>query len=467
MKGKKIVLLLTCSLALSVSSFAQEKLNLSLSQAKNYALQHNRSLKVSELAVQKAEAAKWQAIASMLPHVDAKLGYTNFLGYSAELNLGSSNSADLSSVLTGDPAHDNIVMIAAQTVGALMGGSGGTEIAMNPYGDLSVQATMAFTGMQVVGVQLSNLAITMSKLSLNLSDLSVKANVTTAYLTVLVAEQSKKLMESSKENVQKMYETTKKMYEVGVVEQTAVDQLDVQVGLIANEVKKTERNIELAYNSLRLILGVSSKTELDLTDGITDFLTANDAYATAATPFDIDSNYTMMLLNQNVKLSQKQQALKVWEHTPTLALFAQHTDRSYFGKPEGFNMTPPNTVGATLAIPIFSSGERYSKLTQAKIDLKTAELNRDDAAYGLRIQERQLRFLLNSAIETYELQKKNVDVSTRIFDKTMQKYQLGTVSSTDLTTINNNLISAQGAYIGALLDLLTAQVNLQKLLQTM
>jgi outer membrane protein TolC len=104
---------------------------------------------------------------------------------------------------------------------------------------------------------------------------------------------------------------------------------------------------------------------------------------------------------------------------------------------------------------------------QAKLDLKSAELSRDDAVESLLIQEKQLRFVLNSAIETYELQKKNVEVSQRIFEKTVQKYELGSVSSTDLTTINNNLITAQSSYISALMDLLSAQVNLQQLLQTM
>lgn len=433
MKKPKFLLVLACSIV-SFGSFAQETLHLTLPEAKGYALRHNRSLKTSELSVQKAESAKWQSIASMLPHVDAKLGYTNFLGHETELSL--------------EP-------------GAAI------KIPMNPYGDLTLQASIGFTGMQIVGIQLSNLAIDMSKLNLNLSDLNIKANVTTAYLSVLVAEESKKLLESSRENVEKLFESTKKMYEVGVAEQTAVDQLEVQLGLIANEVKTTERNIELAYNSLRLILGVSSSTELNLTDNVEAFLTDGEAYKAAETEFNVEENYTVKLLNQNVKISEKQVALKKWEHTPTLAVFYQYSGQTYFGESEGFSMTPPNTLGATLSIPIFSSGERFSKLKQSKIDLQIAELERDDALQGLKVQERQLRFLLNSAIETYELQKKNVEVSDRIFQKTVQKYELGTASSTDLTTINNNLISAQGSYIGALMELLSAQVNLQKLLQTM
>ena len=429
MKGKKFLLLMSCLTFSLTTIYSQNKLQLSLSDAKSYALSYNRTLQVSGLAVQKAEAAKWQAIATMLPHVDATLGYTNCLGYEMNFNI--------------------------------MGQSISTPV--DPTGTLNVKATMAFSGMQIVGVQLSKLAAEMSKLNKNIGDLDVKANVTTAYFAVLVAEESKRLIEGSKENLQKLHETTAKMYEVGMAEQTAVDQLEVQVGLVENEVKKTERNIELAYNALRLVLG-SDNTQFELTETLGNFLKNNDVYATATSEFNINQNYNVQLLNKNIELSKKQLNMKRMEYAPTLALFYQHAEIKYFGNEPMMRSTVPNTVGAQLNIPIFSSGERLSKVQQAKFDVKSAELIKQNAIEGLQVQEKQLRFLLKSAIETYELQKKNVAVSERIFKNTVQKYELGTVSSTELTTINNNLISAQGSYIGALMELLTAQVNLQKLL---
>jgi len=464
MTGKKILLLMSWLTVSLTTVYAQGKLQLSLADAKTYALAHNRTLQASGLTVQKAEAAKWQAIATMLPHVDTKFGYTNFMGYSAKLDLMSRGGGDgMDPALQQQIAADPSAQLALAAMSNMMGGGGATEIPMNPFGDMAVQATMVFSGMQFVGTQLSKLALEMSKLNKNISDLDVKANVTTAYFAVLVSEESKRLIESSKENLQKLHETTIKMYEVGMAEQTAVDQLDVQVGLVENEVKKTERNIELAYNALRLVLG-SNSSHFELTETLNGFLANNDVYTTAVSTFDINQNYNVLLLNQNVELSKKQLNLKRFEYAPTLALFYQYTTRTYFGQAEGFNMTPPNTVGASLNIPIFSSGERLSKVRQAKFDMKSAELMREDVIEGLQVQEKQLRFLLKSAIETYELQKKNVSVSERIFKNTVQKYELGAVSSTELTTINNALIAAQGSYIGALMELLTAQVNLQKLL---
>ncbi|MDR1679900.1 MAG: TolC family protein [Prevotellaceae bacterium] len=456
-----LALLCACTAVMQAQNQAAA-LSLSLQDAKEYALKHNRSLRSADLLIQKAEAAKWQALATMLPHVDAKLGYTNLLGYSAKLNLSSSGDAP-NLPFNGDPQHDAMVGVAAETMAALMGGGEGTEIVMNPYGDLTLQATMAFSGVQVVATRLSKLAVEMSDLSKKQSEVDIKANVTTIYASVLVAEELKKLLEGSRENLQKLYTSTEKLYEVGMSEQTAVDQLSVQLGVIDNAVRSAERGIEVAKNSLRLILG-SDSTEIELSETLDDFLATNNAYGVAVEQFVPEKNYSVQLLDKNIALSQKQLHLKQWEYGPTLALFYQYTAQTYFGKDEGFNMTPPHSLGATLSIPIISSGERWSKVRQARFDLKAAELQKEDVLESLLVQEKQLRFDLNSAIETYELQKKNVEVYERIFKNTAQKYELGTVSSTDLTTINNNLIAAQRDYVNAVLTMLTAQVNLQKLL---
>ena len=60
---------------------AQNKVSLSLQDAQEYALEHNRTLENASLEIKKAEAVRWQTIASMLPQVSAGLDYTNMMGY--------------------------------------------------------------------------------------------------------------------------------------------------------------------------------------------------------------------------------------------------------------------------------------------------------------------------------------------------------------------------------------------------
>ena len=91
---KKITL--SFSFALLVAHFSMlnaqvgQTLRLSLSDAQNYAVEHNYSMQNATLEVQKAEFSRWQTLASMLPQVKAGFDYQNMCGYT--MNIGSSNS---------------------------------------------------------------------------------------------------------------------------------------------------------------------------------------------------------------------------------------------------------------------------------------------------------------------------------------------------------------------------------------
>lgn len=60
--------------------------------------------------------------------------------------------------------------------------------------------------------------------------------------------------------------------------------------------------------------------------------------------------------------------------------------------------------------------------------------------------------------------KKNILVSKRVFENISKKYEQGLSSSLELTNASNSLLTAQGNYIGAVMNLLTAKDELAKLL---
>lgn len=423
---KKTILLLSIMLTCSgFLGFSQDTLRLTLEDAKSYAMENSRTIKKANISVQKAESARWQAISSMLPHIDVSLGYTDYFGF---VSMGSS---------------------------------------MLAYGDLTPKVSVALSGAQLIGVQISNVAKSMSQINALSDELTIKTSVSSTYYSILVAEESKRILQGNKDNVKKLYESTVQLVKVGMAEQTAADQLEVQVGTMENTIRSVERNIELAYNSLRLILGTDVNMPIALTQTLESFTNKDVALSVAGIPFDLNNNYTVQLLDQKVELSKKQVNINQWAYGPTLTGYYQYCTKDYFGKVPAYESMPTNTFIVKLSIPIFSSGERYSKVKQSKFDLQTIELEKQETVDGLLVQEKQLRFNLKSAIETYELQKKNLDVYQRIFDKASEKYQYGILSSTDLTTINNNLLIAQNSYISALMEMFTAQINLQKLLNNL
>ena len=66
-------------------------------------------------------------------------------------------------------------------------------------------------------------------------------------------------------------------------------------------------------------------------------------------------------------------------------------------------------------------------------------------------------------MENYNLQNENIDVATRVLKNYQRKYELGAVSSLDLTQANNNYLQAETNYTEAIVSLLQAQVSLEKL----
>ena len=128
------------------------------------------------------------------------------------------------------------------------------------------------------------------------------------------------------------------------------------------------------------------------------------------------------------------------------------------------NMTPPNMIGVTLSVPIFSSGQRFGALRSARLAYQQQLNTLEDTEMSLRIQHRQLRYNLSSAYESYQTQKKNVEVSQSVFDNISKKYEFGLASSLDVTTSASNLISAQSGYVQAAYEYVNARIELEKLL---
>jgi outer membrane protein TolC len=121
-------------------------------------------------------------------------------------------------------------------------------------------------------------------------------------------------------------------------------------------------------------------------------------------------------------------------------------------------------LGFQVSIPIFASGQRYSRIRQAQINLEKARNNKSMVSDQLLLQEKQLRYNLINARYQYTTQKENVEVAYRVYESIENKYRQGVASSLDLTQAHNNYLQAESDYISSLMDLLQTRLALDKLL---
>ena len=412
-------------------------LNLSLEEAQDYAVNQNRSLKNADLAVQKAYAQRWQTIASMLPSVDMSWAFQSMMGYEMEMRTGKNP-------ITGEE------MV--------------TKIAMPDNGTLGITASIGINGQAIVGALLNNIAIDMQRLNLEQSEDNLRANVKSSYASVLVLEDVVKLLDSSLKNIEELAVMTQRSVEVGAAEQTQADQILVRVNTLKNNINANKRSTQLAINALKVLLNVPVETELTLTTPLRDLLSPEAVLALLGREFNIANNLSYQTLAKNVELAKTNVHMAGWAYGPTVGVGYQYSKKDYFGGKAGFNMTPPNALSVQVSMPLWSSGKRAAGVVEKKIALEEARNTFAETTDNLGIQNEQLRYNLQNAYETFTNEQENMSVTQRVFDNTSLKFQQGVASNLELVNASNDLITAQSTYVQAVLNLVNAEVELEKFL---
>ncbi len=427
---RKVTKLAAC-IAAVMSQFglaAQESstMSLSLEQAQEYAVEHNRTLMNSSLDIRKAEASRWQAIASLLPQVKGTADYSNYCGF--KMSFGE------------------------------------MPMSMPPFGTLGLTSSIAFSGGQVVGIQIADISRKMADITLHKTEREIKSQVQQLYSSALVVEQTIKLLENNLQSIRKLYTITQSSVDVGVAEQTDADQLAVQVATMESTINSTKRSLELAFNSMRMLLCLGEDVDIILTDSLDKMFSREEIDALFDSVFDIERNYDYQLLAQSTELARKQIALTGWSNGPVLSFFHQYSAKHYFRDEQTFNMTPPNMIGASLSVPIFTSGKNTAAIKEARISYEKQLNTMADTELALNLQYKQLLYNLSSNLEKFENQKQSVSVAQRVFDNISKKYEQGISSSLEVTNANTSLVTAQSNYVQAMLEVLDARLELENLL---
>lgn len=388
------------------------------------AIERNRTLENASIDVKIAQANKWQAIASLLPQVNASGNYNDMFGYRMDF--------------------------------------GGMSIALPSSVSMGVTASVALSGAQVLNVAMSKISQQMSDISAQQTEQTVASQVKTLYYSALVADQTLDLLRSNLSEVQRLYEFSQQSVNVGASEQVSADQLMVQVASAKTAIKNAETSLEMLYNSLRLQLDLEPDVEIVLTDSLDQLLDVDAGLAIMNQQFNVDNNFNYQLLKKNVELARQQVALNKWSLAPTVSLAYQYSAKHNFG--EGMDMTPPNTMNIMLSVPIFSSLSTTKKIQSAKMSYQKQLNTLAETENSLQIQYRQLCYNLQNAHAKYVDQKQAVEVNKRVFDNIARKYEQGYSSALEMTNASTTLINSQSAYVQAILEFVNAQIELDNLL---
>jgi outer membrane protein len=445
MKNKEfltVFLLIFFTHGIIIAGEIRSELKLSLKEAQDYAIQNNKLVISAKMDVEASKMALWETISNALPQVNASGSFTDNLKLMTTLLPGD---------FFGKPGEKVPVTFGSQF------NSGA-----------SVQASLLlFNAPLYIGIETTKLVKKLSEESLTKSELDTKESVSLAYFLILISEKSLQILDGNILNLNETLKSTRAMYSAGMAESTDVDQMVSNVNMVENSRSSLNRTIELNYNLLRFQLGVEADTRIILSETLESLTSEINIEALVSQEFNHKLNVNYLIIEKQEQLSSlvvKSQKASV---LPTLSGFYNYATNGMGDKVGDLRWFPNSMAGFQLSIPIFSSGQRYSSIKKAQINLEKAKTTKDMVTDQLLLQEKQLRYNLVNANLNYKSQKDNVEVSRRVYASMENKYKQGVASSLDLTQANSLYLQAENNYVSALMNLLQTKVALDKLLNNL
>lgn len=438
----KIKLFIALSITLFVARAQEVPTKLSLDQALSYAYAHNNQMLNAAQDVRDAYAQKWVTIASGLPQIDGGLDYQNQLKRPVSLLPGE-----------------------------FFGGEPGTFIPVT-FGQkqqMSATATLRqqiFNGSYLVGLQAIKTFIEISALSEIKTKIEVQKAVVNAYTGVLAAQESERIIANNIKQLKATAEETQKMWAQGMVEEEAIEQIQITLANLENQGRNSRRVVNISQQMLNLLLGLELDHQIELTDELAK-LAAQELLEPVTEEFVADKNIDYQL-GVNLK-EQKRLELKLQKSysLPSINTFVNYNSSAFAdtfaftqNQQQWFNSS---ILGVNINMPLFTSLGNTAKTKRAKIAYLKAQNNLTQTQKQVLLQWEQAQSAWTLAMDNYHTAGQNLKLAERIEQKNQIKFKEGIASGFELREAQLQLYGAQSTYLQAMLDLINAKTALETL----
>jgi len=441
--------------------FSQQSvpMSLSLKEAQNYAVENNLTLKNARIDLELAKKRIWETAAAGMPQVSATANYQHIfvvpeISFPGTVISGTRTSGTLYGV---EVAGDSLFMnnVSSQPI----------KLGVQDNLTLDINVTqLIFSGTYLVGLQAARIYKQFTDQNLKISERDMRENVANTYYLILNLEQNAKILNDSEKNIRKILSDMREMLKEGFIENTDVNQLEVTQLNLENSVKTIERQVNATYGLMKLQLGVSLDAEVKLSESLDKMIASITLESVYDQPFRLEDNLTYQMLNTQEKLGEMNVKLGQTNYLPNIAAFYRHSEKA---KKADFDFFMKDIAGVSVNIPIFSSGQRKTIVAERRLELDKMRNSKAQAAEGLKLEFINAENNYQTAYSKYINEKKNIELSEKIYNKTILKYREGISSSMDLTNAHNQYLTAQSNYSMAVFSLLSAKTKIDKLINNL
>ena len=284
------------------------------------------------------------------------------------------------------------------------------------------------------------------------NQLDVIYNVTESFFSLYQLTQR---LEISKEQVKQnleSFETARNKYGAGLIPEVDVLQSEVDLVTSQNDVLNTQRELERTKNAFRLLVGLSSEDDVEVTAEIT------------YQPAVIDSSKAIRAALENrseVRNAERNKELRLLD----IDVASSRSDfRFDLTATYGFNRNDTvlerifrdfgrtRSAALTVSIPLFDWGSNSLEIEAAEAQHQNAVATHEYVRQQVRQEIIDLMNRIKVAESRIRVLEKVVAVAQKGYDISLARYRSGTINRNDLAQAQQRLTSAKINNLSALID---------------
>ena len=448
-----------------------------LEEAQKFALANSPVLKNSNLDLEIAKKKIWETTAIGLPQVNGKFSASYMLKMSPTIEqfsgLGSLGSSigrlyEIAGIQSAGMPSNIANGLVAKVLDSVKNDAAAADANKEQtLKDMKWGATvditvsqLIFSGSYLVGLQTTKVFKQFSEIAITKSTNDLLESVTNSYYYVLVMEENKRITDSSYTETLKTLSDMEAMYKSGFIEETAVDQVRLTANNLKNLLMYCTNSVNVSKNLLRMQMGLEMSIDIVLKEKLENIISSNIQLSLLSTELNLDKNTEFLQVKNYVKINELQVKYQKSTLLPDVAAFYQY-DHPFNTKAMSF--TPPHMIGAAVNIPLFGSGAKCARIKQANLNLQKAKNNEFQYSQLLKWNHSQALTVYNSALNKIDVNKENMELSKRIYNKTLIKFKNGVSTSMELTQTLGQFLQSETAYFNTILELVNAKNVLEKL----
>ncbi|WP_143310786.1 TolC family protein [Chitinophaga vietnamensis] len=336
------------------------------------------------------------------------------------------------------------------------------QLPHNLVGEVRLTQTL-FDPSVLVALQARKTLEELVKQNVKKSEIDVKTDVYKAYYNVLSARKALSILNDNLATLGKLLSDTKETYKNGLVEKLDVDRLVVQYTNLQTEQTKLNNLVELGLAALKYQMGMPIKQPITLTDTLSTAQVVADVLDTDN--FDYSQRIEYKLLQTQKKANEYDLKRYKMKGLPSLQLFAAtgalrgSSQFDYFQNQMWYGYV---NTGLNLSVPIFTGFQRRRQVDQAFLAVKKNEVAIETLKLAIDLEREQSSSTFRNNVLTLQSQEKNMNLAQDVYNTTRIKYREGVGSSLEMTTAENDLLTAQNNYFTALFNAIVAKIDLLK-----